>query len=81
MVTTWRGLELAKHSQLDGFFRFPLLLLLGTMYWVLDFGVDVQSNHIHLDVLLPWSFLRYIVGKNKLHLLPPLPTIKVSHVQ
>ena len=64
----------------DGCFGFPLLLPLRIMYWGLDFGVCVQSNNIHPVVPLPWLFLKYRVGQNKLHLSPPLPATKVSHV-
>lgn len=66
-------------SQFDDFPRFPLLLLLREMNWELDFGGGVQSSHPHPTVLLPWFFLKYKAGQNKLHLLPPPPTIKVSH--
>jgi len=50
------------------------------MYYELDFGVCVQSNHLHPVVPLPWLFPRYRVRWNKLNLLPPLPAIKISHV-
>lgn len=66
-------------SQLDDSSGFPLLLLLSVMSWELDFGVSVQSSHPHPAILLPWLLLKHKVGWNKLHLLPPPLTIKVSH--
>ena len=50
------------------------------MRWELDFGVCVQSNHLHLAVLLPWQFLGYKFGMSRLHILPPLLAIKVNYV-
>ena len=67
-------------DQSDGFSWFPSLLLLRTRCWELNFRVCVQSNHLHLVVLLPWQFIRYRVELSRLHLLPPLPAIMVSHV-